>query len=209
VFGLRPTGEQSVSPATAAAPDVPALANARIVLVLRFAVMLLVGILALAPSARAADAPTPDPSLDVRPDPAPVQSQAAPAKQRPAPVQQQAAPSGPAYLAPTSRMTQTTSPQSATTHSSRRRTSAAARARRSHERERRANRASAAAALQRLSPAFPPARLLRPPTRATSPTDDTGARALLFAGLALLLFAAASASLVRLVARDLGREPRW
>jgi hypothetical protein len=209
VFGLRPTGEQSVSPVTAAAPDVPALANARIVLVLRFAVMLLVGILALAPSARAADAPTPDPSLDVRPDPAPVQSQAAPAKQRPAPVQQQAAPSGPAYLAPTSRMTQTTSPQSATTHSSRRRTSAAARARRSHERERRANRASAAAALQRLSPAFPPARLLRPPTRATSPTDDTGARALLFAGLALLLFAAASASLVRLVARDLGREPRW
>jgi hypothetical protein len=209
VLGLRPTGEQSVSPVTAAAPDVPALANARIVLALRFAVMLLVGILALAPSARAADAPTPDPSLDVRPDPAPVQSQAAPAKQRPAPVQQQAAPSGPAYLAPTSRMTQTTSPQSATTHSSRRRTSAAARARRSHERERRANRASAAAALQRLSPAFPPARLLRPPTRATSPTDDTGARALLFAGLALLLFAAASASLVRLVARDLGREPRW
>jgi hypothetical protein len=208
VLGLRPTGEQSVSPVTAAAPDVPALANARIVLALRFAVMLLVGILALAPSARAADAPTPDPSLDVRPDPAPVQSQAAPAKQRPAPVQQQAAPSGPAYLAPTSRMTQTTSPQSATTHSSRRRTSAAARARRSHERERRANRASAAAALQRLSPAFPPARLLRPPTRATSPTDDTGARALLFAGLALLLFAAASASLVRLVARDLGREPR-
>jgi hypothetical protein len=198
-----------VSPATAAAPDVPALANARIVLALRCAVMLLVGILALAPSARAADAPTPDPSLDVRPDPAPVQSQAAPAKQRPAPVQQQAAPSGPVYLAPTSRMTQTTSPQSATTHSSRRRTSAAARARRSHERERRANRASAAAALQRLSPAFPPARLLRPPTRATSPTDDTGARALLFAGLALLLFAAASASLVRLVARDLGREPRW
>jgi hypothetical protein len=197
-----------VSPATAAAPDVSALAHARIVLALRCAVMLLVGILALAPSARAADAPTPDPSLDVRPDPAPVQSQATPAKQRPAPVQQQAAPSGPVYPAPTSRMTQTTSPQSATTHSSRRRTSAAARARRSHERERRANRASAAAALQRLSPAFPPARLLRPPTRATSPTDDTGARALLFAGLALLLFAAASASLVRLVARDLGREPR-
>jgi hypothetical protein len=169
--------------------------------------MLLVGTLALAPSVRAADAPTPDPSLDVRPDPAPVQSQATPAKQRPAPVQQQAAPS-PVYPAPTSRMTQTTSPQSATTHSSRQRTSAAARARRSHERERRANRASTAAALQRLSPAFAPARLLRPPTRATSPTDDTGARALLFAGLALLLFAAASASLVRLIARDLRREPR-
>ena len=197
-----------MSPATAAAPDVPALAHARMVLALRCAVMLLVGILALAPSVRAADAPTPDPSLDVRPDPAPVQSQATPAKQRPAPVQQQAAPSGPVYLAPTSRMTQTTSPQSATTHSSRQRTSAAARARRSHERERRANRASAAAALQRLSPAFAPARLLRPPTRATSPTDDTGARALLFAGLALLLFAAASASLVRLIARDLRREPR-
>jgi hypothetical protein len=200
-----------VSPAAAAAPDVPALANARIVLALRCAVMLLVGVLALAPSARAADGPTPDPSypsLDVRPDPAPVQSQAAPAKQRPAAVQQPAAPSGPAYLAPTSRTTQTTSPQSATTHSSRRRTSGAARARRSHERERRANRASTAAALQRLSPAFAPARLLRPPTRATSPTDDTGAQALLLAGLALLLFAAASASLVRLITRDLHRESR-
>ena len=197
-----------MSPAAAAAPDVPALANARIVLALRCAVMLLVGVLALAPSARAADGPTPDPSLDVRPDPAPVQSQAAPAKQRPAAVQQPAAPSGPAYLAPTSRTTQTTSPQSATTHSSRRRTSGAAQARRSHERERRANRASTATALQRLSPAFAPARLLRPPTGATSPTDDTGAQALLFAGLALLLFAAASASLVRLITRDLHRESR-
>jgi hypothetical protein len=197
-----------VSPVTAVAPDVPALANARIVFALRCAVVLLVGILALAPSARAADGPTPDPSLDVRPDPAPVRSQAAPAKQRPAPVQQQAAPSGPAYFAPTSRTTQTTSTQSATTHSSRQRTSAAARARRSHERERRANRASAVAALQRLSPALAPARLLRPPNRATSPTDDTGAWALLFAGLALLLFAAASTSLVRLITRDLRREPR-
>ena len=194
-----------MSPATAAAHAVPTPARAGIVLALRCAVVLLVGMVALAPSAWAADEPTPDPSLDVRPDPAPAQSQRAP-KQRPVAVQQRAAPSAPVHLTPTSRTTQTTSPQSATTRSSRRRTSGAARARRSAERERRTNRASAVAALQRLSPALAPARLLRPPSRRTSTSDDTGARAFLFAGLALLLFAAASASLVRLMTRDW--EPR-
>jgi outer membrane biosynthesis protein TonB len=225
-----------VSPATAAAHDVHAPAYARIVLALRSAVVLLVGVLALAPSAWAGDEPTPDPSLDVRPDPAPSQSQTAPAKQRPAPakqrpapakqrpapakqrpapakqrpapVQQQAAPSAPRYVAPPSPTPQTSSPPSATTRSSRRQTSAAARARRPHERVRRTSHASAIAALQRLSPAHAPARLLRPPSRAASPSDDTGAWALLFAGLALLLFVAASGSLVRLATRDVRREPR-
>ena len=192
-----------MSPATAEAHAVPGLAHARMVLALRCAVVLLVGILALAPSAWAADEPTPDPSLDVRPDPAPAQSQTPPAEQRPTSLQQQAAPSAPHYVAPTS-----TTPQSATTRSNRRRTSAAARARRSHERVRRTNHAYAIAALQRLSPAFAPARLPRPPSRATSPTDDTGARALLFAGIALLLFVAASGSLVHLTTRDVRREPR-
>jgi hypothetical protein len=193
-----------VSPATAAAHAVPTLAIARIVLALRCAVVLLVGSFALAPSASAADGPTPDASLDVRPDPAPSQSQTLPAKQRPTPLQQQAAPSAP----PTSTTPQTPSPQSATTLSNRRRPSAAARARRSRERARRTNHAYAIAAVQRLSPAFAPPRLLRPPSRATSPTDDTGARALLFAGIALLLLVAASGSLVHLTTRDVRREPR-
>jgi hypothetical protein len=197
-----------VSPATAAAHAVPTLANARIVLALRCTVVLLAGILALAPSAWAADEPTPDPSLNVRPDPAPVQSQgAASATQRPAAIQQRAAPSARVYVAPTSRTTLTTSPPSATTRSNRRQAAAAARTRR-HERERRRDRASAIAALHRLSPAFAPARLLRPPSSAGTATDDTGAGALLFAGLALLLFAAASASLVRLTTRDVRGEPR-
>jgi hypothetical protein len=222
VFGLR----LPVSPATAPAHDVHAPAYARIVLALRCAVVLLVGILALAPSAWAGDEPTPDPSLDVRPDPAPSQSQTAPAKQRPAPVQQQAAagrapaeqrpapvqqqaaPSAPRYVAPPTPTPRTSSPPSATTRSSRRHTSAAARARRSHQRVRRTSHASAIAALQRLSPARAPARLLRPPSRAASPSDDNGAWALLFAGLALLLFVAASGSLVRLATRDVRREPR-
>jgi hypothetical protein len=218
-----------VSPATAAAHDVHAPAYARIVLALRSAVVLLVGMLALAPSAWAGDEPRPDPSLDVRPDPAPSQSQTAPAKQRPAPaeqrpapvqqrpapvqqqaapVQQQAAPSAPRYVAPPSPTPRTSSPPSATTRPSRRQKSAAARARRSHERVRRTSHAFAIAALQRLSPARAPARLLRPPSRAASPSDDTGAWALLFAGLALLLFVAASGSLVRLATRDVRREPR-
>ena len=202
-----------MSPAAAAAPDVPALANARIVLALRCAVMLLVGVLALAPSARAADGPTPDPSLDVRPDPAPVQSQAAPAKQRPTPVKKQAVPTGPTYVAPSgaNATTQTTSWQPATPRSGRvsahpPRTSAADRRNRSHERERRARHASAIAALQRLSPPLAARRLLRPPAAPTSSSDDTGAQALLFAGLALLLFVAASGSLVRLTTRDVRRE---
>jgi hypothetical protein len=188
------------------------LARARIVLPFHCLVVLLVSIVALAPPA-AADQPTPDPSLDVRPDPAPAQSQAAPAKQRPAPVQKQAARTAPTYGAPTgpSATAQTTSRLSATPRSrrasaSRRRTSAADRGNRSHERERRVRHASAIAALQRLSPPLAARRLLGSPTGATSSSDDTGAEALLFAGLALLLFVAASGSLVRLTTRDVRRE---
>jgi outer membrane biosynthesis protein TonB len=239
-----------VSPATAPAHDVHAPAYAWSVLALRCAVVLLMGILALAPSAWAVDEPTPDPSLDVRPDPAPSHSQTAPAEQQPAPakqrpapakerpapaeqrpapvqqrpapvqqrpapvqqhaapVQQQAAPSAPRYVAPPSPTRRTSSPPSATTRSSRGQKSAAARARRSHERVPRTSHAFAIAALQRLSPARAPARLLRPPSRAASRSDDTGAWALLFAGLALLLFVAASGSLVHLATRDVGRDPR-
>jgi hypothetical protein len=169
-------------------------------------VVLLVSIVALAPPAAAADQPTPDPSLDVRPDPAPAQSQAAPA-------QKQAVPTAPTYVAPTgaNATTKTTSWQPATPRSGRvsahhPRTSAADRRTRSHERERRARHASAIAALQRLSPPLAARRLLPPPAAPTSSSDDTGAQALLFAGLALLLFVAASGSLVRLTARDVRRE---
>jgi hypothetical protein len=202
-----------VSPATAV-HDVPVLARARIVLPLHCVVVLLVSIVALAPPAVAADQPTPDPSLDVRPDPAPAQSQAKPAKQRPAPVQKQAAPSAPTYVAPTgpSATAQTTSRLSATPRSrrasaSRRRTSASDRGNRSHERERRVRHASAIAALQRLSLPLAARRLLGSPTGSTSSSEDTGAEALLFAGLALLLFVAASGSLVRLTTRDVRGEP--
>jgi hypothetical protein len=174
--------------------------------------VVLVSIVALAPPA-AADQPTPDPSLDVRPDPAPAQSQAAPAKQQPAPVQKHA-PAAPTYVAPSgaNATAQTTSRGSATPRSGRvsarhQRTSAADRGKRSHERERRVRHASAIAALQRLSPPFAPRRLLRSPATPISSSDDTGAQALLFAGLGLLLFVAASGSLVRLTTRDARREP--
>jgi hypothetical protein len=217
IYGRRSAfvrrGEQPVSPATAA-HDVPALARARLVLPLRCVVVLLVSIVALAPRA-AADQPTPDPSLDVRPDPAPTQSQAAPAKQRPTPVQKQAVPTAPTYVAPSgaNATAHTTSWQPATPRSGRvsahhPRTSAADRRNRSHEQARRAGHASAIAALQRLSPPLAARRLLRPPAAPTSSSDDTGAQELLFAGLALLLFVAASGSLVRLTTRDVRREPR-
>ncbi|HEY3188882.1 MAG TPA: hypothetical protein VGJ70_15475 [Solirubrobacteraceae bacterium] len=175
--------------------------------------MLLVSIVALAPPAAAADQPTPDPALDVRPDPAPAESQAAPAKQRPTPVQKQAVPTAPTYVAPSGANAYTTSRQPATPGAGRAsahhpRTSAADRRDRSHERERRARHASAIAALQRLSPPLAARRLLRPPAAPTSSSDDTAAQALLFAGLALLLFVAASGSLVRLTTRDVRREPR-
>jgi hypothetical protein len=202
-----------VRPATAA-HDVPALARARIVLPLHCVVVLLVSIVALAPPAAAADQPTPDPSLDVRPDPAPAQSQAAPAKQRHTPVQKQAVPTAPTYVAPSgaNASAKTTPWQPATPGSGRvsahhPRTSAADWRNRSHERERRARDALAIAALQRLSPPLAARRLLRPPAAPTSSSDDTGAQALLFAGLALLLFVAASGSLVRLTTRDVRREP--
>jgi hypothetical protein len=217
IYGRRSAfacrGEQPVSPATAA-HDVPALARASIVLLLHCVVVLFVSIVALAPPAAAADQPTPDPSLDVRPDPAPAQPPAAPAKQRPTPVQKQAAPTAPTYVAPSgaNATPQTTSRQSATPRSGRvsahhPRTSAADRGNRSHERQRRARHASAIAALQRLSFPLATRRLLRPPAAPTSSSDDTGAQALLFAGLALLLFVAASGSLVRLTTRDIRREP--
>jgi hypothetical protein len=218
IYGRRSAfvcrGEQPVSPATAA-HDVPALARARIVLRLHCVVVLLVSIVVLAPPAAAADQPTPDPSLDVRPDPAPAQSQAAPAKQRPTPVRKRAVPTAPRYVAPSgaNATAQTTSRQPATPGSGRvsanhPRTSAADRRNRSHERERGARPPSAIAALQRLSPPLAARRLLRPPAAPSSSSDDTGAQALLFAGLALLLFVAASGSLVRLTTRDVRREPR-
>jgi hypothetical protein len=177
-------------------------------------VVLLVSIVALAPPGAAADQPTPDASPDVRPDPAPAQSQAAPAKQLPTSVQKQAVPTAPTYVAPSgaNASAQTTSWQPATPRSGRvsahhPRTSGADRRNRSHELERRARHASAIAALQRLSPQLAARRLLRPPAAPTSSSDDTGAQALLFAGLALLLFVAASGSLVRLTTRDVRGDP--
>jgi len=205
-----------VSPATAA-HDVPALARARIVLPLHCVVVLLVSIVALAPPAAAADQPTPDPSLDVRPDPAPAQSQAAPAKQRPTPVQKQAAPTAPTYVAPSgaNATAQTTSRQPATPRSGRvsahhPRTSAADRRNRSHERERRPGHASAIATLRRLLPLLAAPQFPRPTAGSTSSAGNSGAQLLLFAAVALLLLVAASASLIRLTTRlsgDVRREP--
>jgi hypothetical protein len=214
IYGRRSVscrGEQPVSPA--AAHDVPALARASTVLLLQCVVVVVVSIVALAPPAGAADQPTPDPSLDVRPDPAPAQPPAAPAKQRPTLVQKQAVPTAPRYVAPrgANAIPQTTSRQSATPRSGRvsphhPRTSAADRGNRSHERQR-ARRASGIAALQRLSAPLAARRLLRPLAAPTRSSDDTGAQALLFAGLALLLFVAASGSLVRLTTRGIRRDP--
>jgi hypothetical protein len=185
-------------------------------------VALLASMLALAPAAAAADQPTPDPSLDVRPDPAPVQSNALPAKEQAAPVDENAAPTGQSpgastdvVLASPNRTAQAAAGQPATMGSrrasaSRRRGPADARPTRSHESTPRSNRAPAIAALRRLSPLLGAPRLLRPAVESASSGRDSGAQLLLFAGLALLLLVAASASLIRLTMRlsaDVRQEP--
>jgi hypothetical protein len=204
-----------------AAHDLPVLASARSVPALLSVVALLVSILALAPPAAAVDEPTPDPSLDVRPDPQPVHSHTAPADQPATPVQEKAAPTERSSttrtqvtLAAPNRTAQPTSGQPPTTRSrplsaSRPRTSAAARATRPHERARRNDHASAIATLRRLSSMLAAPRLLRPAATSRSSGSDSGAEALLFAGLALLLLVAASGSLLRLTTRisaDFNRE---
>jgi hypothetical protein len=184
------------------------------------AVALLASTLALAPAAVAADQPTPDPSLDVRPDPAPAQSKATPAKDQAGPIHENAAPTGRSPGASTgvmpaspNRTAQVTAGQPATTGSRRasaRRGSAAARPTRSHESAPRSNRAPAIAALRRLSPLLGAPRLLRPAVQSASSGRDSGAQLLLFAGLALLLLVAASASFIRLTMRlsgDVRQEP--
>ena len=186
------------------------------------AVALLVSMLALAPAAAAADQPAPDPSLDVRPDPAPVQSKATPAKEQAAPVHENAAPTGRSpgastdvTLASPNRTAPAAAGQPATMGSgrasaSRRRGPAAARPTRSHESAPRSNRAPAIAALRRLSPLLGAPRLLRPAVQSASSGRDSGAQLLLFAGLALLLLVAASASFLRLTMRlsgDVRQEP--
>lgn len=186
------------------------------------AVALLASTLALAPAAAAADQPTPDPSLDVRPDPAPVQSTATPAKEQAAPVHENAAPTGRSpgastdvMLASPNRTAQANAGQPATMGSRRasaspRRGPAAARPTRSHESAPRSNRAPAIAALRRLSPLLGAPRLLRPAVESASSGRNSGAQLLLFAGLALLLLVAASASFIRLTMRlsgDVRQEP--
>jgi hypothetical protein len=205
-----------------AAHHVPALASARSGFALLRAVALLVSVLALAPAATAADQPTPDPSLHVRPDPAPVQSKATPAKDQAAPVHENAAPAGRSpsastgvTLASPNRTAQATAGQRSTMGSTRassspKRRPAAARPTGSHESAPRSNRAPAIAALRRLSPLLGAPRLLRPAVQSASSGRDSGAQLLLFAGLALLLLVAASASFLRLTIRlsgDVRREP--
>jgi hypothetical protein len=185
-------------------------------------VALLVSMLALAPAATAADQPTPDPSLDVRPDPAPAHSKATPAKDQVNPVHENAAPTGRSpgastgeTLASPNSTAQATAGQPSTVGSRRasaspRRGPAAARPTRSHESAPRSSRAPAIAALRRLSPPLGAPRLLRPAVESASSGRDSGAQLLLFAGLALLLLVAASASFVRLTMRlsgDVRREP--
>ena len=185
-------------------------------------VALLASMVALVPAARAADQPTPDPSLDVRPDPAPAQSKITPAKDQAGPSHENAAPTGRSpgastgvTLASPNTTAQATAGQPPTTGSRRasashRRSAGAARPTRSHETARRSNHAPAIAALRRLSPLLGAPRLLRPAVQSASPGRDSGAQLLLFAGLALLLLVAASASFIRLTMRlsgDVRQEP--
>jgi hypothetical protein len=182
-------------------------------------VALVVSVFVIAPAAAATDGPSPDPSLDVRPDPAPVHSPASAPKRRPTPVQEKAAPTERSSSAPTQvtfakPTAQLTPGRPLTTRSravpaSRPRTSTAARATRPHERARRTNHAAAIVTLRRLAPLLAMPRLLRPAARSTPSGGDSGAQLLLFAGLALLLLVAASASLIRLTTRlsgDVGGE---
>jgi hypothetical protein len=178
--------------------------------------------LAVVPGAAAADHPTPDPSLDVRPDPAPAKSQASPAEQGAAPAHDRVGQTGRSPTVPTrvvvagpTTTAQVTSGQSATTRStrvptSRRRTSSAARATRPHGLADRDGHVPAIATLRRLSPLLAAPQFLRPAAGPTSSGANSGAQLLLLAGVALLLFVATSASLIRLTTRlsgDVRREP--
>jgi hypothetical protein len=200
-----------------AAHDVSAPAAARCGPAFLRVVALLVCMLAVVPTVAAADGPTPDPSPDVRPDPAPVRPEAAPAEQRAARAHERPAPIGRSPGVPTrvvvagpTTTAKAMSGESATTRStpvpaSRRRTPAATRATRPHERE----PASAIATLRRLLPLLAAPPFPRPTAGSTSSGGNSGAQLLLFAAVALLLLVAASASLIRLTTRlsdDVRRE---
>jgi hypothetical protein len=167
--------------------------------------------LAVLPTVAAAQEPTPDPSLDVRPDPAPVRSQAGSAKQPAAHVQKEAPEHGssaptPVSVAGPSTTAAAAPSQSAMAHSrpapaSRGRTGSAARERRPHERTRRTHRSAPIATLRQLAPRLAAPPWLRSAARPTPSGGDSDATLLLFAGLALLLLVAASGSLIRLTTR--------
>jgi len=176
--------------------------------------------LAMVPTAVAADQPTPDPSLAVRPDPAPDQSRVAPAGQRSAPAhdtagQQWRSPRVPTrvVVAGPTTTANATPGQSATTRStparaSRRRVPAPARAT-PPQGDQHPGHASAIATLRRLSPLLAAPQFLRPAAGSSSSGDNSGAQFFLFAAVALLLLVAASASLIRLttrLSRDASRE---
>jgi hypothetical protein len=178
--------------------------------------------LAMVPTVAAADQPTPDPSLDVRPDPAPDQSQAAPVGQRSAPAHDTAGQPGRSpgvqtrvVVAGPTTTANATPGGSATTRStparaSRRGTPAAGRATRPGQSEQHPGRASVIATLRRLSPLLAAPQFLRPDAGSSSSGGNSGAQFFLLAAVALLLLVAASASLIRLTTRlsgDVRREP--
>jgi hypothetical protein len=176
--------------------------------------------LALVPTAVAADQPTPDPSLDVRPDPAPDQSGVAPAGQRSPPAHDTAGQQGRSPRVPTrvvvagpTTTANATPGQSATTRStparaSRRRAPAPARATPTHQADQHPGHASAIATLRRLSPLLAAPQFLRPAAGSSSSGDNSGPQFFLFAAVALLLLVAASASLIRLTTRLSGDASR-
>ena len=204
-----------------AAHDVSGPAAARCAPAFLRVVALLVCMLAVVPTVAAADGPTPDASPDVRPDPAPVRSQAAPAEQRAARAHERPAPTGRSPGVPTRVVVAGPTTTAKATcgarcgrlspvPASRRRTPAAARATRPHERELRPGHASAIATLRRLLPLLAAPQFVRLTAGSTSSGGDSGAQLLLFAAVALLLLVAASASLIRLTTRlsgDVRREP--
>ena len=189
-------------------------ATARRCPALRRFLALVVCMLAAMPTVAIADGPTPDPSLDVRPDPAPARSQAASARDQTG--QTGRSPSVPTrvVVAGPSTTAQATAGHAAGKRStqvstSRRRVPATARATGPYRPGQRAGHASAIAALQRLSPLLATPQWLRSAEPVPS-GDDAGAQLLLLAAVALLLFVATSASLIRLTTRSSGglrREP--
>lgn len=189
--------------------DVSAPATARRALALLRVVALLVCMLAVAPAVAAADQPTPDPSLDVRPDPAPARSQTASARDGAGQAGRSPSTVTRVVVAGPSTTAQATSGQAAGKRStpvptSTRRTPATARATGPHPPEQRLAGASAIATLHRLSPLVAAPQWLRPAAGPISSRDDAGAQLLLLAAVALLLFVATSASLIRLTTRTSG-----